>query len=547
MSDSSLDLRADPPAVRPPAREPDPLLANPRSLLSLGLLALVLTIVLVTMMRAPLKDDIAWLLHIAQDLLRGKQLYIDDVEINPPLVIWLLLVPAELGRLTGISAALFAELLFSVAIVGSALWSARLLKGYSPLFASWPPVFAAIGVVLVTIPGVEFGQREHLLAASALPYLCLVVQRLRRRQPHRLEALGCGILAAIGCALKPHYAIAFLGLEALAALRGGLRPWRPEAIAMAALLFAYAAAIVVLFPVYLHVIIPLTLDLYGASDVSFGVLLLQSRTLLLGLAVVLLLCLRRAGWTRRDPLFLALAVFACGATLACFVEDKDWFYHRLPAAIVVVLALVYWIVATLADRASITKRKLAALAIAACVLGAFAGAAVDRLTPRFELALGESTALESRIEGLIKASGARRYMAFSQSLSPGFPVVDAAGAVWTSRFDSMWALRGTLWYLQQGNGALPWSVTRWIVTDFIQGCPDLVVVDDRDGLDYIGILSATPAFAAAWSHYRLVAAFDGIRAFKFSAASAAGLEPAASPQYASPRAACRSVAQVPVP
>jgi hypothetical protein len=330
-------------------------------------------------------------------------------------------------------------------------------------------------------------------------------------------------------------------------MRGGLRPWRPEAIAMAVLLLAYGAATVLLFPVYLHVIIPLTLDLYGASDVSFGVLLLQSRTLLLGLAVVLVLCLRRTGWTRRDPLFLALAVFACGATVACFAEDKDWFYHRLPAAIVVVLALVYWTVATLADRASVTRRKLAALAIAACVLGAFAGAAVDRLTPRLELALGERTALESRIETLIKSSGAHRYMAFSQSLSPGFPVVDAAGAVWTSRFDSMWALRGALWYLHQGNGAPPWSVTRWIVTDFIQGCPDLVVVDDRDGLDYIEILSATPAFAAAWSHYRLVAAFDGIRAFRFSAAPVAAVEPAASHQYAPPRSACRSVARVPSP
>ena len=67
------------------------------------------------------------------------------------------------------------------------------------------------------------------------------------------------------------------------------------------LLLAYTAAVVVLFPVYLHVIIPLALDLYGASDVTFGVLLLQSRTLLLGLAVVLLLCLRRTGWAQPRP------------------------------------------------------------------------------------------------------------------------------------------------------------------------------------------------------------------------------------------------------
>jgi hypothetical protein len=507
MTDSSysrLNLPADPPRRR---------LAERLSWPSLVLLGIVLAFVMITTMRAPLKDDIAWLLHIAQDMLRGKRLYIDDIEINPPLVIWLLLPPAELARLTGQSAALFAELFFSAAIVGCAYWSARLLRGYSALLACWPPVFAMIGIVLLIIPGVEFGQREHLLIAGALPYLCLVAQRLRQRQPTTARALGCGTLAAIGCALKPHYAIAFLGVEALAVLRG-LRPWRMEAICMGVLLLAYTAAVLVLFPVYLHVIIPLALDLYGASDVTFGVLLLQSRTLLLGLAVLLLLCVRRTGWARRDPLFVVLAAFACGATLACFAEGKDWFYHRLPGAITVVLALIYWTAATLADRTFLSRRKLAALAIAACALGAFAGAAADRLTPRIELALGESTALESRIEDLIKHSGARRYMAFSQSLSPGFPVVDQVGVVWTSRFDSMWALRGALWYLGQGNGASPWSVTRWIVTDFVQGCPDLVVVDDRDGLDYIRVLSAMPDFAAAWSHYRPAAAFDGIRAFK---------------------------------
>ncbi|HJT06535.1 MAG TPA: hypothetical protein VJ747_06405 [Stellaceae bacterium] len=507
MADSSysrLNLPANPTRRR---------LAEQLSWLSLVLLGLVLAFVLITTIRAPLKDDIAWLLHIAQDMLRGKRLYIDDIEINPPLVIWLLLPPAELARLTGQSATLFAELFFSAAIIGCAYWSARLLRGYSALFTRWPPVFTAIGIVLLIIPGVEFGQREHLLIAGALPYLCLVAQRLRGRPPIAVQALGCGVLAAVGCALKPHYAIAFLGIEALVAMRG-LRPWRMEVICMGVLLLAYVAAVLLLFPVYLHVIIPLALDLYGASDVTLGVLVLQSRTLLLGLAVVLLLLLRRNGWVRRDPLFVVLAVFACGATVACFAEGKDWFYHRLPATITVVLALIYWTAVTLADRTSLNRRKVAALTVAACALGAFAGAAADRLTPRLELALGESTALESRIETLIKHSGARRYMAFSQSLSPGFPVVDQVGVVWTSRFDSMWALRGALWYLGQGNGASPWSVAHWIVTDFVQGCPDLVVVDDRDGLDYIRVLSAMPDFAAAWSHYRPITAFDGIRAFK---------------------------------
>ena len=34
-------------------------------------------------------DDIAWLLYVARKWMEGKQLYIDLVEINPPLIIWL--------------------------------------------------------------------------------------------------------------------------------------------------------------------------------------------------------------------------------------------------------------------------------------------------------------------------------------------------------------------------------------------------------------------------------------------------------------------------
>jgi hypothetical protein len=138
------------------------------------------------------------------------------------------------------------------------------------------------------------------------------------------------------------------------------------------------------------------------------------------------------------------------------------------------------------------------------------------LEPRIELALGEQTALESRIESLIADHHAHRYLAFSQSLSPGFPVVDEAGVAWASRFDSMWALRGALWRARNGEREPLWLLRRWIVADFIRSCPQLVIVDDRDGLNYIRVLSASEEFASAWSRYREIAAFEGIRAFGLS-------------------------------
>jgi hypothetical protein len=526
------------PAGSPPTAAPAPgrlaprlawaksrLLADRLTPLSLILLGVVFAVVLATTLRSPLKDDVAWLLHVARDMLAGKRLYVDDVEINPPLIIWLLMLPAEIARLTGLSAETLTTLLSAGLIMGCAYWSAALLRGYAALFAAPAPVFAAIGVVLLTVPGVEFGQREHLLIACALPYLCLFAQRLNGRAPSRPVAIACGAVAALGCALKPHYLIGFAALEGVALARG-LRPWRPETIAAALVLALYAAAVVLIYPVYFSFIIPLTLDLYGASDVSFTSLLLQSHNLLLGEAIIVLLIGARFGRKRGDPLLLTLAVFAGGAIVAYLVQDKDWFYHRLPATIVVVLALAYWTADVLLDRSASGARKLAGLAIAACALGAFGGAAADRLEPRLELALGEQRALENRIEDLIAESHATRYMAFSQSLSPGFPVVDETGVTWTSRFDSMWLLRGWQWRIDSGARPAAWPVKHWIISDFIRGCPELVVVDDRDGMDYLGVLLASPHFAAAWSHYRPLADFNGVRVFRL--ADGAAMHPESS-------------------
>ena len=53
--------------------------------LALVPLLLALGFVLFTTLKAPLKDDVAWLLYVAQQWLAGRQLYVDLVEVNPTL------------------------------------------------------------------------------------------------------------------------------------------------------------------------------------------------------------------------------------------------------------------------------------------------------------------------------------------------------------------------------------------------------------------------------------------------------------------------------
>ena len=125
-----------------------------------------------------------------------------------------------------------------------------------------------------------------------------------------------------------------------------------------------------------------------------------------------------------------------------------------------------------------------------------------------------------KLERLIRQQHARTYIAFSEWIALGFPVVNNTGVAWASRFDSMWALKGELWRVRfDAVGAKAWPIRRWVAHDFIVGCPDIAVVDTRDGVvNYVGVLSASdPAFARAWSRYRQIASFDGLEVYRRAA------------------------------
>jgi hypothetical protein len=80
----------------------------------------------------------------------------------------------------------------------------------------------------------------------------------------------------------------------------------------------------------------------------------------------------------------------------------------------------------------------------------------------------------------------------------------------------MWALRGELWRARRdGRPPAEWPIRRWIARDFVAGCPDIAVVDTREGINWIGVLVASdPAFARAWTNYSEIARFNGLRVLK---------------------------------
>ncbi len=506
------------------------LAARPGSVIAIVALLLVLALVMTTTIRSPQKDDVAWLLYVARKWLAGQRLYEDLVEVNPPLIIWLYAIPAKLAIWLDVTPKLIAIPTFAAMVLGAAWWSACLLQDQGPLFARRVPVFAAIGIVLLVLPGVEFGQREHLMAASILPYLCVMATWLNGRSTERRTGIWVGIAAGLGCALKPTYALAFILPELLGWMRGR-KVIRSAPVAAVVAAMVYAASIVVLCPAFLDHAVPLALALYGGTDQPFPALLSSAWVMLFGagVAVALWVTSRTRLGARGDFTFCLYAVltsFAVGASVVFLIQGKDWFYHRIPATMAIILALVLWCAEVL-PYAAARGARVAALAVprwrllpqtgfALLALLAIAATGLDRMRPWIEEAVEPDLSTEVRLEKIIKREHAKTYIAFSEWIELGFPVVNNTGVVWTSRFDSMWALRGELWRTREdGRAPANWPIRRWVARDFVSGCPDIAVVDARGGINYVAVLVASDKnFASAWTHYQEIAMFNGLRVYK---------------------------------
>lgn len=485
----------------------------------------MLALVLTTTIRSPQKDDVAWLLYVARKWLAGQRLYEDLVEVNPPLIIWIYAIPAWVANWLNTQPKLIAIPFFALLVLGSAWWSACLLQGRSALFARRTPTFAVIGSILLILPGVEFGQREHLMTAAILPYLCAMAVWLDGGITRRRTNLAVGILAGLGCALKPTYALAFILPELLGLLRG--RPIiRTQSLAAFFAALLYGVSVLVFCPAFMTYAVPLALALYGGTDTAFADLLYAARVLLFGACVVSLLwVISRRQLAARSSfnanLYAILTTFAVGATAVYLLQGKDWFYHTIPAAMTIVLALVLWGVemlprARLPVMALSLPRLVPCATLAGAAMLAFAATGFERMRPWIEEAVEPELSTEVRLEKIIKHEHARTYIAFSEWIGLGFPVVNNTGVVWTSRFDSMWALRGELWRARQdGRPPADWPISHWIAQDFIHGCPDIAVVDARGGLNFADILVASDTgFAQAWTHYKQIAMFNGLRVLK---------------------------------
>lgn len=332
--------------------------------------------------------DLAFVVVGAQKLLAGGQFGIDVTDPNPPLAWWLAAAFLALGNALHL-APQTAATMFTVALsFGACLFAARAAGTRHAIIAA---------IVLLGLPGYDFGQREHWLAILALPWLLAAADwRGGRRLGGGMRTVAV-MSGAIGFCLKPYFILIPLAVEGwfLVRRRSPADALRPDNLGMLAIGALYGLAVWALAPEYYARVLPDTLAIYWAFDVSFAEMLrihaAPSLLIIAGGAMLL-----RAS-ASVPPRAQTMAAATLGALLAAVLQFKGWQYHFLPERAFAVIGALWLIM----DAAALPGRTLLRfVALAPILFGALAPTVQRRgesaMALRDERALAETIRRWSR-------------------------------------------------------------------------------------------------------------------------------------------------------
>lgn len=479
----------------------------------------------------PLNHDVAAVLSFSERWLQGEVLYRDLIDVNPPLIFVLSLLPAAIGAASPLAAVHAVPL----CVLGLCWLSVRLTLRVLPSVGAVQTACLAAAIPLTTLAaGYDFAQREHLMVVAALPYLALTGRRVAGvAVPARL-AIGIAVLAAAGFALKPHFLLIPAAIEALVLLRRGpLAALRdPAPWAMAAAWAVYCLAIQLVFPDYLGRVLPLVFAHYlGLHDFSWWQVILTDRMATgLALLVPMAVIAFRPGQDRAVAApAQAVALAGLAAALVAILQEKGWSYHLLPVrllgGLLAVMLLARWLDGALAP-ARARRDAAAVAALAALGLGILQMTGAEAPWRQITWSWSE----EGQISALVQREAAgQSVLVLSPAIYPIFPAVNYAGARFTLPTMNIWPLQGAYATCAPGgaryreSAAMP-EVERGFVREVTEGLvrrPPAAILVALDagipncgrGFDLVEYLTRNTGFAAAFRHYRPKAELAGYRLY----------------------------------
>jgi hypothetical protein len=300
-----------------------------------------------------INHDCAQLLQEAKILTLGGIPYVDFVEVNPPLIFYIDVVPVFLANVTHLALPLAFSLWVYLLIAVSTLTTYSLLKNEAFELSELGRGFILSAMLFLSLyiyASADFGQREHLFAIVFFPWFWCRVIRYENGLVSRALALVVGVMAGVGGCIKPQFLIIVLAVELVAILQTKSfgRILKPETVGFGVAGFLYGVHFLFLPAVVKQALfgrwLPFFSRYYQGTDIDLFSYYLHHRLVVPAAVGLLLLCiavvvvvLRRRRWSLSVELGFAAFV---ASIIALWVQKKGYSYHLIPVKYSLVLVLI---------------------------------------------------------------------------------------------------------------------------------------------------------------------------------------------------------------
>lgn len=460
-----------------------------------------------------LNPDCAWLLELARRVLEGDRLYADVSETNPPLIVWMNLLPAALSAQIGLPLQTSLIICVSLLTLACAFLCYQKNKAY--------PALTAFYLLLVTLLSAQnFAQREHLLLMLALPYLISLL-------PGNRPSCFAATIAALGFLLKPHFLLIlfFIALWRSISTRSARQFFEVHYWIIALIGIAYALFLVTINTDYWHLAVPMLVRLYSAFDAPLAGL--ARDTLVFGgiFLIPYVLALFDRTQAKTDPAIRqsmhAWFAASMGALLVVWLQQRGWLNHWFLYLGFAFLLNGHIVVAYARHQQHFRQKLIFAFAaLALCIRLCIAAQAVYHMT-RHEFP--ETT---HSMVSLLHQQQRTTSMTLSFDLSALYPASFHAGLHMVGTYAHLWFLPGYVMPRVAAHGEQPQLIAPdamddteralfdQVVNDLVTQQPDLVLVTERSdyfhpqhrgyAFDFVRYYGQDARFNAAWQHYRSI-------------------------------------------
>lgn len=280
--------------------------------------------------------DAAIIYHTAALMLKGQTYAQGIIEPNPPMIFYLNFLPIMITNLFNLKMLPVFQIYMLTLAVISIICSQHIFKKIFQAeerlvyFMSYALIF-----VLLFLPVNAFGQREQFLLILTMPYIFLAAYRLenigKKTSISVLFAILVGIMAGIGFSIKPYFLTTLILIELFFIYKKrNILGWlRIESSITLLTILIYGISVILFYPAYLKIIVPLWLSYY-AGRMSPWLIILTDNCLLFCVSAVIMSFLfkKNEGYSSLKRL-LSLTIIADMITF--LIPRADWYYHIYPA------------------------------------------------------------------------------------------------------------------------------------------------------------------------------------------------------------------------